>query len=157
MGIKDPTPTKGEEMVANVAITGATGEDILIRNNSILIVKDVEKTTSYGLEGAFIQFIDAEGEDVQEIVFVPSTPQKLLDRLKKDGCADIRFTYAMTVNKAQGITLKHALVDLCDMDGCRDYEQKTRMAYTAITRATDFVTIEGSLTCPSIDMENLIL
>lgn len=175
MGFKDPTPTKGEEMVANVAITGATGEDILIRNNSLLIVKDVEKTTSYGLDGAFIQFIDVvTGDDVEEIVFVPSTPQKLLDRLKKlsheakamkangfdeesraawrsffslkDGCADIRYTYAMTVNKAQGITLKHSLVDLCDMDGCRDYEQKTRMAYTAITRATDFVTIEGSLT-----------
>ncbi len=179
MGLSDPTPVVGEEMVANTAITGTTG-DVLIRNNSLLIVKAVEKTESYGLEGAFIQFVDREGEDVEEIVFVPATPQKLLDRLKKisneakamkangfeeesraawrtffslkDGVADIRFTYAMTINKCQGLTLKHALIDLCDMDSCRDDpsarkgEQKTRMAYTAVTRATDFVTIEGSLT-----------
>ena len=174
LGHKDPTPNVGEEMVANTSITNSTGDEVLIRNNNIVVVKAVEKTTSHGLDGAFIQFADTDGEDIEEIVFVPSTIQKMLDRLKqlsndakaykangfdedaslawrsffslREGCADIRFTYAMTVNKAQGITLKHALVDLCDMDGCRDYEQKTRMAYTAVTRATDFVTIEGELT-----------
>ncbi len=173
MGHKDPTPTVGEEMVANTAITDVSG-DVIIKNNSLLTVTGVEKTTSHGLEGAFMQFNDEDGEPIEEIIFVPSTPQKLLDRLKKlsheakamkangfeeesrmawrsffslkEGCADIRYTYAMTINKAQGITLKHALVDLCDMDGCRDNEQKTRMAYTAVTRATDFVTIEGELT-----------
>lgn len=173
MGHKDPTPVVGEEMVANTAITDVAG-DVIIRNNALLTVTGVEKTTSHGLDGAFMQFNDRDGDPIEEIIFVPSTPQKLLDRLKKlsndakafkangfeeesraawrsffslkEGCADIRYTYAMTVNKAQGITLKHALVDLCDMDGCRDYEQKTRMAYTAVTRATDFVTIEGELT-----------
>jgi ATP-dependent exoDNAse (exonuclease V) alpha subunit len=54
----------------------------------------------------------------------------------------MRFTYAMTVNKAQGITLKHALVDFVDIDQCRDKEQKLRYKYTAVTRATDYVTIE---------------
>jgi exodeoxyribonuclease-5 len=176
MGLKDPTPIAGEEMVANTTIQSSTGEDCLIRNNEKVIVKSVEKTSSYGLDGAFIQFtrMDEEQTDVEEIIFVPSSPGKLADRLKKmandakaykangfdtdaqlmwraffslkDGCADIRFTYAMTVNKAQGTTLKHALVDLCDIDSCRDYEQKTRMAYTAVTRATDYATIEGELT-----------
>jgi hypothetical protein len=175
MGLKDPTPIAGEEMVANTTITNATGEDCLIRNNGRVTVVSVEKTESHGLDGAFIQFkSDDTGEEVPEIVFVPSTPAKLLDRLRdlsndakafkangfdteaskawssffslKEGCADIRFTYAITVNKCQGTTLKHALVDLCDIDGCRDYEQKTRMAYTAVTRATDYCTIEGELT-----------
>ncbi len=173
MGLKDPTPIVGEEMVANTTIQSATGDVCLIRNNGRVIVKEVEKTSSHGLDGAFIQFVDMDGDDIEEIIFVPSTPARLLDRLRKlsneakalkangfdeesrqawrsffslkEGCADIRFTYAMTVNKAQGITLKHALVDLCDMNGCRDYEQKIRMAYTAVTRATDYVTIEGEL------------
>ncbi len=174
MGLKDPTPIVGEVMVANTTIQSSVGDTCLIPNNNLVTVKEVEKTTSHGLDGAFIQFTNEEGEDIEEVVFVPSSPAKLLDRLKKlsndahaykangfeaearqawqsffslkEGCADIRFTYAMTINKAQGITLKHALVDLCDMDSCRDYESKVRMAYTAVTRATTFVTIEGELT-----------
>jgi len=174
MGLKDPVPIVGEEMVANTAITTSTGDNVLIRNNQKLIVKTVEPTTSFGLAGAFIQYLDMDGEDIEETVFVPATPDKLLTRLKqmayeanqftsqgdkteaskkwrafyslKEGCADIRFTYAMTVNKSQGTTLKHALVDLCDINSCRDLEQKTRLAYTAVSRATHFVTIEGKLT-----------
>lgn len=174
MGLKDPTPVVGEEMVANTTIQTSTGEECLIKNNQKLLVVSVEKTSSYGLDGAFIQYADLDGEEIPEIVFVPSTPAKLLDRMKKlsndakaykangfeeesrqawraffslkEGCADIRYTYAMTVNKSQGVTLKHVLVDLCDINSCRDYGQKTRMAYTAVTRATDYVTIEGELT-----------
>ena len=173
MGLSDPTPIVGEEMVANTTIQTATGDDVLIRNNQKVLVKEVEKTDSYGLAGAFILFTDLEGNELEETVFVPESPGKLQDRLKKmaneaknfksegkdeesrekwraffslkEGCADIRFTYAMTVNKAQGTTLKHALVDLYDINSCRDREQKTRLAYTAITRATDYVTIEGEL------------
>lgn len=174
LGLKDPTPIVGEEMVANTTIQSATGETCLIRNNERVIVKSVEKTSSHGLEGAFIQYSNMDGEDIEEVVFVPSSPGKLQDRLKKlandakafkkngfdsdssqawrsffslkEGCSDIRYTYAMTVNKAQGTTLKHVLVDLCDIDGCREYEQKVRLAYTAVTRATDYCTIEGELT-----------
>lgn len=177
MGLKDPTPVVGEEMVANKAIQSSTGDSTIIRNNQLVIVKEVEKTESFGLGGAFIQFEykDAEGEmvEVEEIVFVPSSPDALLSRLKKlsneakifkkagdsekagerwraffslkEGVADIRFTYAMTVNKAQGVTLKHALIDLEDINTCRDREQKTRLAYTAVSRATTYVTIEGKL------------
>jgi len=177
LGRKDPCPMVGEEMVANTTIQDSTGDNCLIRNNELVIVKSVEKTTSYGLEGAFIQFthLDCEGDqvEVEEVVFVPASPGKLIDRLKKlandakaykangfdqdasqawrsffslkEGCADIRFTYAMTVNKSQGVTLKHALVDLCDIDACRSKEQKARLAYTAYTRPTHFLTIEGEL------------
>lgn len=174
-GLKDPTPVVGEEMVANTTIQSATGDVCLIRNNEKVIVVSVEKTSSFGLEGAFIQFhrLDDDQTEVEEVIFVPASPGKLTDRLKKlandakafkangfaiessqawrtffslkEGCADIRFTYAMTVNKSQGTTLKHVLVDLCDINSCRDYGQKTRMAYTATSRATDYCTIEGEL------------
>lgn len=186
MGFKSAIPTIGEEMVANTTISEAAGDNILIRNNELLVVKDVEPTTSHGLEGAFIQFqrtkpiivnidgIDQEVyPDVEEIVFVPATPAKLIDRMKKlssdakafkangfdedarkawksffslkEGCADIRFTYAMTINKAQGVTLRHALIDMNDISICQDNGQMSRYAYTAVTRATHNVTIEGEL------------
>ena len=176
MGLSDPTPIIGEEMVANTAIPTATGDNILIRNNQLVFAKEVEKTESYGLAGAFITFeteIDGKLVEVEETVFVPGSPGKLNSRLKqlakeanwlkengganaarekwrafhslKEGCADIRFTYAMTVNKAQGTTLKHALIDLWDINTVRDHEQKVRLAYTAISRASDYVTIEGEL------------
>lgn len=173
MGLKDPTPVAGEEMIANTAITSSADGNILIRNNQILTVVRTEKTTSYGLDGAFIEFKNEDGELIEEIVFVPSTPAKLASRLKamaneakglrengfdeeagqvwrafyslKEGVADIRFTYAVTVNKAQGVTLKHTLVDLCDINTCRSREQKARLVYTAYTRPTDYLTIEGEL------------
>lgn len=177
LGLTDPTPVIGEEMVANTTIQNATGDVCLIRNNELVIVKSVEKTTSYGLDGAFIQYSNMDGEDIEEVVFVPSSPAKLADRLKKlsndakafkangfdsdasqawrtffslkEGCADIRFTYAMTINKAQGVTLKHALIDLWDIDACRSKEQKARLAYTGYTRPTDYLTIEGELDAAS--------
>lgn len=173
MGLKDPTPIVGEIMVANTSVTQMDGEEVLIKNNQQVIVKSVEKTDSHGLPGAFIQYTDLEGVDIAGIVFVPASPQKLKDRLHtiaseaaehrdegrdekasstwrtyynlKEGCADVRYTYAMTVNKAQGVTLKHVLVDLYDIDQARDREQKARLAYTAITRATHYVTLEGLL------------
>lgn len=186
MGYKNSIPRVGEEMVANTSINCATGDEMLIRNNEKLIVKEVEATTSHGLEGAFIKFTRAEPtvltvdgvkqliyHDVEEIVFVPATPAKLIDRMKKlsndakafkkngfeedsrkawraffslkEGCADIRYTYAMTINKSQGVTLKHALIDMNDISICQDNGQMSRYAYTAVTRATDYVTIEGEL------------
>ena len=171
LGLKG-APTVGEEMVANTSITDLEGE-VAIRNNQLIVVKDVEPTTSYGLEGAFLQYNDSEGNEIEGTFFVPNSPAKLVERLKqmaneakglkgngfedeaaamwrafyslKEGVADIRFTYAMTVNKAQGITLKHALVDLYDINTCRDPGQAARLAYTAYTRPTDYLTIEGEL------------
>ena len=174
-------PTIGEEMVANSSITDLEGE-VAIRNNQLIIVKDVEPTVSYGLEGAFLQYTDSKGEDIEGTFFVPNSPAKLVERLKqmaneakglkgngfevealnmwrafyslKEGVADIRFTYAMTVNKAQGITLKHALVDLYDINSCRDPGQAARLAYTAYTRPTDFLTIEGELDGSEVPKES---
>ena len=173
MGLTDPCPIVGELMVSNTSITDATNENILIRNNQMLKVATVERTVSYGLEGAMVQYVDEDGEPVEEIVFVPSSPSALKVRLHalateakehtaekrkdeskltwqaffslKDSVADIRYTYAMTINKSQGTTLKHVLIDLWDVSRCKDKGQAARLAYTAVTRATDYVTIEGQL------------
>ncbi len=89
LGLKSPIPTVGEEMVANTSISESAGDGIMIRNNEKLIVREVEETSSHGLEGAFIQFdhaeLDPDGNyrKVAEVVFVPATPAKLIDRMKK--------------------------------------------------------------------------
>lgn len=173
MGLKDPTPIVGEEMVANTSIENSTHDAVIIRNNQRVIVKEVEKTIQSGLEGAFILYEDLEGEEIEETVFVPASPAKLASRLKelaflakgyktngkddeaalswrafyalKEAVADIRFTYAMTINKCQGTTLHHALIDMDDIGICQNREQAARLAYTAVTRATTYVTIEGAL------------
>ena len=170
LGLSDPTPLVGEEMVANTTITQMDGEEVIIKNNQIVYVVSVEKTDSHGMPGAFIQFKDEKGENIEGIVFVPASPSKLKTRLHqiaeeasehreekrdeqataawnkyynlKEGCADIRFTYAITVNKAQGITLKHCLMDLTNIDVCGHKEQNARLAYTAATRPHTFLTIE---------------
>jgi len=174
LGHKSSIPTVGEVMVANTSITGLDG-NVLIRNNERVIVDSIEETDSYGMKGAFIQYNKMDGEPIEEIVFVPESPGKLADRLKlmaneargllangfgdeakaiwrafyslKEGCADIRYTYAMTVNKAQGITLKHVLVDMCDISiaGTHSREMAARLAYTAVSRGTTYCTIEGEL------------
>jgi hypothetical protein len=175
LGHRSQIPTVGEIMIANTAITNLSGE-VMIRNNQKLVVAAVEETESYGMKGAFISYKDTEGEDIEETVFVPESPGKLADRLKKmsneasgykangfkeeasalwrafyslkEGCADIRYTYAMTVNKAQGVTLKHALIDMSDINIASSFnrEMAARLAYTAVSRGTTFVTIEGDLT-----------
>tara|TARA_R110000737_G_scaffold12669_6_gene28589 strand:- start:331 stop:1716 length:1386 start_codon:yes stop_codon:yes gene_type:complete len=184
LGLSTSTPLVGEEMVANAGVSNMLGDNVLLKNNQKVVVKEVEPTETHGLKGAYVLFIDELGQTLPERVFVPESPQKLTDRLKmianiakeysltatatkdqgeaeqfrlaakqewrsffalKEACADIRFTYAMTVNKSQGTTLKHVLVDLYDINGCRDKEQAARLAYTAVTRATDNVTIEGEL------------
>ena len=171
---KNGVPVVGEIMVANTAITDASDE-VMIANNQRVEVVSVEETESYGMKGAFIQYKDLEGEECKEIVFVPESPGMLADRLKKmsteakgmtangfkeeaselwrlfyslkSSCVDIRYTYAMTVNKAQGITLKHALIDMSDINKASYFnrEMAARLAYTAVTRGDTFVTIEGEL------------
>lgn len=174
MGYKSQIPVVGEEMIANTSIVSSEDAgEVIIKNNQLLIVKQVEPTVSYGMEGAFVQYEDLDGEVIPEIVFVPSSPAKLAKRLKqmaaeakglkangfdteasatwraffslKESVADIRYTYAVTINKAQGTTLKHALVDLVDINICRSREQKARLIYTAYTRPTTYLTIEGEL------------
>lgn len=173
MGLKDPTPIVGEEMVANTSIENSTHDAVIIRNNQIVTVLEVEKTVQSGLEGAFILYADKDGEPIEETVFVPASPAKFANRLKelarlakdyakngkvdesklswrafyalKEAVSDIRYTYAMTINKCQGRTLHHALIDMNDIAICQNREQAARLAYTAVTRATTYVTIEGEL------------
>lgn len=169
-GITDPAPFVGEELVANEHVEHPLAEvnEALIKNNQIVIVKSVEVAEQFGIPGFWLEL-----EDIEEQVFVARNPEQVKKRRQelayeanklkaegkqsaasdkwrmfyriKKGCADLRNSYAMTVNKCQGRTLRHVLIDMYDLDTCRDAGQKSRLAYTGVTRATDVVEIEGEL------------
>jgi hypothetical protein len=168
-------PDIGEIMVANTTIGSSVDkEEILIRNNQLLRVIGTREGVKKEVKGAYVSFCTMEGETLEEQVFIAESPNTLREKqsfyqksarklarsgdkakaknywqayfMLKEECADIRYTYAMTVNKAQGITIEHALIDLDDINKCQDYEQKCRLAYTAVTRATTLVTVEGEIT-----------
>lgn len=78
--------------------------------------------------------------------------KRTLDRLKKDAIrgegdwldyyalrerfADVDYTYASTIHKAQGSTFHTAFVDLQDAAACRTSEQQS-LLYVAVTRPSD--------------------
>ena len=173
-GIADNRPYVGEEVQANTTISDSLDKEILIRNNQLLTVLGVVDGFEYGVKGWWLELKDVlSGCDVQEQVFVAcnwssleATLKKLswdAEKFKKEGkaqqaqekwfrffqmktfFADVRNTYAITINKCQGSTLDHALIDMNNIDICRDEEQAARMAYTAVSRAKFKVTIEGQL------------
>ena len=174
-GIKDSRPYVGEEVQANTTISDSLDEVILIRNNQLLTVLDIEDGTEHGTKGWWLGLEDVlSGLPIPEPVFVAASHAALKSRMdsikreaqdfKKKGkqqqaqerwfkffqmkkfFADIRNTYAITINKCQGSTLAHALIDMDNISSCRSDEQAARMAYTGVSRATDKVTIEGCLT-----------
>lgn len=55
--------------------------------------------------------------------------------------APIDYTYSSTVHKAQGSGYENVFVDLSNMLLCKDEKQKTRLAYTAVSRTSDKILI----------------
>jgi len=56
---------------------------------------------------------------------------------------DLRHGYASTIHKAQGSTFKTVFIDLPDLMTCRDTALRNRLFYTALTRASHRVVING--------------
>lgn len=56
---------------------------------------------------------------------------------------DLRHGYASTTHKAQGSTFRTVFIDLPDLMTCRDAALRNRLFYTALTRASHRVVING--------------
>lgn len=59
--------------------------------------------------------------------------------------ADLRLTYASTVNKSQGSTYDIVYIDLDDIGRCSDKNQVHRMLYVAASRARSKVVFTGDI------------
>ena len=64
----------------------------------------------------------------------------------KDYWADMRPIHALTCHKAQGSTYKEVFVDLNDIGLNKNWQEVARLAYVAITRASDKLHVFGSIT-----------
>lgn len=56
-----------------------------------------------------------------------------------DKFLDFKYNHAITVHKSQGSTYKDAIVNVRNINSNRIKEEKTRLMYTAITRASDLL------------------
>ena len=174
-GIDTFEPQVGEELVANTTIkeydNDAGGDKIIIANNEMVRVISTVEGSEYDLNGWWTEVVNLDGEEFT--VFVPESPMvkdSALKALKREAneakangnsgvarycwsnffnilnkTADLRPTFALTINKAQGSTFEEVFIDFNDIDCCPDREAKARLAYTGTSRAAKKVTVKGYL------------
>lgn len=53
--------------------------------------------------------------------------------------ADLKYNHAITIHKSQGSSYKQTIVNIKDLNKCRNDKEKKRLLYTAITRASDLL------------------
>jgi len=56
---------------------------------------------------------------------------------------DIKYNHAISVHKSQGSTYKTSVVNVSNIDINKDAEEKERLLYTAVTRASDLVILNN--------------
>lgn len=57
--------------------------------------------------------------------------------------ADIKYNHAITVHKSQGSTYKDTIINIGNIGFCRNAQEKERMLYTAVTRASNLVILNN--------------
>ena len=53
--------------------------------------------------------------------------------------ADLKYNHAITVHKSQGSTYKQAIVNIKNIYINKNHKEKTRLLYTAVTRASELL------------------
>ena len=57
--------------------------------------------------------------------------------------ADVKYNHAITVHKSQGSTYKEVVINIGNMNLCRDVNEKQKLLYTAVTRASNLVILNN--------------
>lgn len=57
--------------------------------------------------------------------------------------ADLKYNHAISVHKSQGSTYKQTIINISDIDLNKNVEEKRRLLYTAITRASNLVILNN--------------
>lgn len=60
-----------------------------------------------------------------------------------DQFADIKYNHAITIHKSQGSTYKETILNIGDINLNRNAEEKQRLLYTGITRASDLIILNN--------------
>lgn len=138
----------GDYCVLNRHIT--IGRKSLATDSVVYVTAVGEEMDVYGVIGKHM------GLNHEITVFVPNCwaeVKKLIPKWRKEGnynyCAaadnwaDLRATYACTVNKSQGSTYDKVFIDLSDISRCNSGNQIARMLYVAVSRARHEVIFTG--------------
>jgi len=138
----------GDYCVLNKHIT--IGRKSLATDSVVYVTAVGEEMDVYGVIGKHM------GLNREITVFVPNCwaeVKKLIPKWRKEGnynyCAaadnwaDLRATYACTVNKSQGSTYDKVFIDLSDISRCNSGNQIARMLYVAVSRARHEVIFTG--------------
>ncbi len=121
------------------------------QTDQVVYISDVLNTCEqYGIPGRTLELND----DVY--VFMPddwTTVKKAIVKWRQDAeyykiaaadnWADLRATYACTVNKSQGSSYDKVYIDLSDISRCNNANQIARMLYVAVSRARHNVVFTG--------------
>lgn len=145
-------PYSGQRMVCNERCD--IGSDS-INNGQEVFLETVRAGTEFDVEGYFVTIRNKQGE-----FFMPKSLKAWKTRLKKaqaeddwaamkiiqDQWADLRPTYACTVNKSQGSTFNTGFIDLNDICAkVRTGDQLARLLYVGVSRFRDRVIFTGDM------------
>lgn len=157
----------GERLVVNARCVIADGkakrkrgkkkkEEITIENNDLVTVKHVHRDGD-----RYFVTCDWHGHSVTLQAFENYKLRKQhLDRLRfeakrksnwsdffeqSDTLADLRSAATMTAHKSQGSTFQNTFINLQELGKCFQREERQRLLYVAITRASGCVYLTGAL------------
>lgn len=138
-------------LVSKDKIYGAT--------DSLHRIVDIETWNEWGVEGYKLATVNAHKRGDVVYVFQPGDWQDadiLLKQFKKDKnwrafyhiketWADLRPIHALTCHKSQGSTYEEVFVDLDDIGKNTLWQECARLAYVAVTRASERLHIYGGI------------
>jgi hypothetical protein len=144
----------GETVITNRAIV--INERILAQTDSFQQIISVTPDQINGINGFWIELMKHAGRKL----FQPldwREANKLADGFKKNKhwgpyfeikqeWIDLRPIHASTVHKAQGSTYREVFVDLSNIGHNTNWREVARLAYVAISRASQTAHIHGQLT-----------
>lgn len=119
------------------------------RDNVPITKMDKIRMKYYKLNGT----IDVLHEDSEKMF--KSISSDLANNCKKQGWnwtgfwafaerfAEITYNHAITVHKSQGSTYKNAVINIGNINFNKNLEEKERLLYTAVTRASDLVILNN--------------
>jgi len=136
-----------------------SGNQIWAPTDSLVRIEDIEEHEASGIKG-YMLLISAVNRSLPHLkIFQPADWKKVKPLSNafandknwqayyyiKEQWADLRPIHALTVHKSQGSTYKEVFVDLKDIGLNTRWQETARLAYVAITRASDRLHIYGSI------------
>lgn len=146
-------PYPGQRMICNERCDIGSAS---INNGQEVYLEAVRAGVEFDVNGYFVTIRDLSGE-----FFMPKVLKEWKVRLKKaqaeddwtamkiiqDQWADLRPSYACTVNKSQGSTFNTGFIDLNDLcSKVRTGNQLARLLYVGVSRFRDRVRFTGDIT-----------